>query len=365
LREDTPPVEIDPHFWAGRRVLVTGHTGFNGAWLTLWLQALGAEVTGLSRGLSHGPSLYQLANLSAHMQQLSVDLCDASAVHRAIRHARPQVILHLAAQPIATRSLRDPFTTYNVNVTGTVNLLDAVRQLPSDVQAVVIASSHTCYQSTPQRSQPFVEHDPLGGTDPYSSSKACVELIVSAYRRSFFHQPRTPNLATARVSNVLGGGDWGEDRLVPDAVRAVHSAHPLELRNPTAVRPWQHVLSPLSGYLRLAQQLAGRSGRDVARAWNFGPAASDSKPVSWIAQRLATLWHGQLTWQPEHPHHAPSQPQAAHPTLDCTAAEQLLGWHPACNLDQALQLVVDWHQAHKAGEDMRALSLAQIEQLSR
>jgi CDP-glucose 4,6-dehydratase len=364
LREDTRPVDIDPHFWTGRRVLVTGHTGFKGAWLSLWLQALGADVTGFARRATTGPSLYELARVGAHMHELTVDVRDANGVREALRHARPEVLLHLAAQPVVGRSLRDPLATYEINVMGTVNVLDAVRLLGSDVQAVVVVTSDKCYENTGQRSTPFVEDNPLGGSDPYSSSKACAELITSAYRRSFFHEPGSPQLATARAGNVLGGGDWGEDRLVPDAVRAVHSGQQLKLRNPSAVRPWQHVLSPLSGYLRLAQALSQRPDQQLARAWNFGPPVADAQPVSWIVERLAALWDGELTWQHDRGvDRGDNPPEARYPTLDCTAAEQQLGWTPVCRLEQALQLVVAWHQAHRGGQDMRSVSLAQIAQI--
>lgn len=361
MREDTRPVELDPNFWMRRRVLVTGHTGFKGAWLSLWLQALGADVTGLARRAPRSPSLYELAGVGAHMHELSADVRDAAAVREALRQARPEVVLHLAAQPVVRRSLRDPLATYEINVMGTVNVLDAVRQARSDVQAVVVVTSDKCYQNTRQSSRPFVEEDPLGGSDPYSSSKACAELVVSAYRRSFFHDAGSPQLATARAGNVLGGGDWGEDRLVPDAVRAVESGQQLKLRNPSAVRPWQHLLSPLSGYLRLAQALSQRPHQHLDRAWNFGPPAGDAQPVNWIVERLAALWDGELAWQPDR---GDNPPEASYLALDSTAAEQQLGWRPACGLEQALQLVVAWHQAHRRGEDMRHVSLAQIAQIA-
>jgi CDP-glucose 4,6-dehydratase len=360
LREDTRPVELDLDFWKGRPVLVTGHTGFKGSWLSLWLQALGAHVTGVARQQPRGPSLYELATVGAHMHELTADVRDAHALRHALEVARPEVVLHLAAQPVVRRSLRDPSTTYDVNVLGTVNLLDAVRQAGSQVRAVVVVTSDKCYENTGHRSRPFVEDDPLGGSDPYSSSKACSELVVSAYRRSFFHEPHSPQLATARAGNVLGGGDWGEDRLVPDALRAVQARQPLKLRNPLAVRPWQHVLSPLSGYLRLAQELATGPHRHAARAWNFGPPAAEAQPVSWIVHRLAQLWDGQLQWQPDD---APNPPEASHLALDSSAAEQLLGWRPTSGLDEALRLVVEWHRSLEGGEDMREVSLGQIDRV--
>ncbi len=350
-------VEIDLDFWAARRVLVTGHTGFKGAWLSLWLQSLGAEVIGLARGEPAGPSLYQLADVGAHMRELAVDVCDGGAVRDALRDAQPEIVFHLAAQPVVRRSLRDPVLTYAVNVMGTVNVLDAVRHTGSEIRAVVVVTSDKCYESSGEGSRRFTEGDPLGGADPYSSSKACAELVSSAYRRSFFYEDGSPQLATVRAGNVLGGGDWGEDRLVPDSVRAVESGQPLKLRNPHAMRPWQHVLSPLSGYLRLAQKLVEGPAGQAARAWNFGPPAGDARAAGWIVERLAQLWDGELVWQLDA---AANPPEAGHLALDSSAAERLLGWHPACGIEQALELVVAWHRADRSGNDMRQVSLSQI-----
>jgi CDP-glucose 4,6-dehydratase len=356
LREDTRLVQIDRDFWTRRRVLVTGHTGFKGAWLSLWLQSLGADVTGLARGVPTRPSLHALADVGAHMRQLEVDVRDAGAVLAAVRDARPEVVLHLAAQPLVRRSLHEPAMTFEANVMGTVNVLEAVRLADEPPPAVLLVTSDKCYENPAGGSRRFVEGDPLGGADPYSSSKACAELVAHAYRRSFFSEDGRTQLATARAGNVIGGGDWGEDRLVPDSVRAVEGGQPLAVRNPNAVRPWQHVLSPLAGYLVLAQALA--RGEDASGAWNFGPAATDVQPVSWIVRRLAELWDGELRWQldgGEHP------PEAGHLALDSSAAERALGWHPRWSLDEALELLVDWHRAHRRGEDMRSVSLAQID----
>jgi CDP-glucose 4,6-dehydratase len=355
-------VKIDADFWKRRRVLVTGHTGFKGAWLSLWLQSLGAEVTGLARGVPTRPSLYELASVGAHMRELEADVRDAGAVREALIEARPEVVLHLAAQPLVRRSLREPALTYEVNVMGTVNVLEAVREVGEEVLAVVAVTSDKCYENPGGGSRRFVEDDPLGGSDPYSSSKAGAELVARAYRRSFFSDGGTPRLGTARAGNVIGGGDWGEDRLVPDTIRAVESGESLRLRNPCAVRPWQHVLSPLAGYLRLAEALAlgeatPERGGEAAGGWNFGPAAEDVRPVSWIVQRLGELWDGALRWQLDE---AENPPEAGHLALDSSAAEALLGWRPRWSLAEALELVVEWHRAHRAGEDMRRVSLAQI-----
>jgi CDP-glucose 4,6-dehydratase len=351
-------VEINSQFWAQRRVLITGHTGFKGAWLSLWLQSLGAELTGLSPGPPTQPSLYELAAVGANMSEHAVDVRDSGALRTALLDARPEVVLHLAAQPMVRRSLRDPALTYEVNVMGTVNVLEAVRAADEQVRAVVVVTSDKCYENDGQGIRRFVEDDRLGGDDPYSSSKACAELVASAYRSSFFSGEQLPRLATARAGNVIGGGDWGEDRLIPDAVRALEAGEPLRVRNPGAVRPWQHVLSPLAGYLRLAEELWRTS--DVARAWNFGPREQDVRPVSWIVERLGALWGGALEWELDQ---APHPPEAGHLSLDSSAAESSLRWTPAWELQEALAKVVEWHEAQRAGADMRAISLRQIAQL--
>jgi CDP-glucose 4,6-dehydratase len=270
------------------------------------------------------------------------------------------VVLHLAAQPVVRRSLRGPVVTYAINVMGTVNLLEAVRHVGEEVMAVVVVTSDKCYENTGERSRRFVEHDPLGGSDPYSSSKACAELVAAAYRSSFFSGERSPRIATARAGNVVGGGEWGEDRLVPDAVRAVEAGATLKVRQPDAVRPWQHVLSPLAGYLRLAEALSRGSEREPARAWNFGPPPDDAQRVSAIVELLAELWGGALTWELDD---RPNPPEAGHLALDSGAAERLLGWRPALRLRGALELVVEWHRAQRRGDDMRRVSLAHIASL--
>jgi CDP-glucose 4,6-dehydratase len=277
-------------------------------------------------------------------------------VRDALACARPEVIFHLAAQPLVGRSLRDPVATFEVNLMGTVNVLDAVRSAGEGVRVVVIVTSDRCYESTAVASRRLREGDPLGGSDPYAGSKAAAELAAGSYRRSFFAGEDDPRIATARAGNVIGGGDWGEDRLLPDAVRAVESARPLRVRSPLAARPWQHVLNPLSGYLRLAEALYGEQA--IAGAWNFGPAAGDLQTVSWIVERLARLWDGELEWELEEQSEVPQDAPLA---LDSTAAERELGWRPASDLADALGLLVRWHRAQRRGEDMRRVSLEQLE----
>lgn len=352
-------MEINSDFWAQRRVLLTGHTGFKGAWLSLWLQSLGAQVSGLAPGPPTRPSLYELAGVAQNVSEHAVDVRDGEALALALAEASPEIVLHLAGQPMVRRSLRDPALTYEVNVMGTVNLLEAVRRVGGDVGAVVIVSSDKCYENRGEPSLRFAEDDRLGGEDPYSSSKACAELVTAAYRSSFFGGQEAPRVATARAGNVIGGGDWGRDRLIPDIVRAVDAGEPLLVRNPQAVRPWQHVLNPLSGYLLLAEQLWRT--REAARAWNFGPREGDAQTVSWIVERLGALWGGAFRWQLDE---GVNPPEAGHLALDSSAAERALGWRPRWPLQEALGRVVEWHEALGRGEDMRRVSLGQIERFA-
>jgi CDP-glucose 4,6-dehydratase len=341
-------VSLDGTFWHGRRVFVTGHTGFKGAWLTLWLSSLGAEVTGLSAGVPTEPSLYALAAVSEEVRGLGADVRDAEAVRRAIGDARPDVVLHLAAQPFVRRSYEQPAETWAVNVDGTINVLGAVRH--AEVPVTVVVTSDKCYDNREQR-RPFVETDPMGGHDPYSSSKGAAELAVDAWRRSYGIR-----VATGRAGNVIGGGDWGEDRLIPDIMRAASAGSPIAIRRPDAIRPWQHVLEPLSGYLLLAERLW--TDADLAAGWNFGPDPSDAQPVSHVVERVTALWPDALAWDIDpgpHPH------EAGFLALDSTNAREQLGWAPRWHLDAALERIVEWHVGHRDGADLRALTLAQIE----
>jgi CDP-glucose 4,6-dehydratase len=343
-------VSVEPKFWDGRRVLVTGHTGFKGAWLTLWLASMGAEVTGVSDGVPTEPSLFALAGIGDDARSVSADVRDSAAVDDAVGDARPEVVLHLAAQPFVRRSYDDPAGTWAVNVMGTANVLQAARA--AEVPVTVVVTSDKCYDNRPTASpRPFAEDDPMGGHDPYSSSKGAAELAVDAWRRSYGLR-----VATGRAGNVIGGGDWGEDRLIPDVMRAAAAGTPIAIRRPDAIRPWQHVLEPLSGYLALAERLW--DDESFAEGWNFGPPAGDARPVRWIADRITELWPGDLTWDVDsgpHPH------EAGFLALDSSKARKRLGWEPAWDLDEALARIVEWHAAHRDGADMRALTLAQIE----
>lgn len=330
-------------------MLVTGHTGFKGTWLVLWLRALGAEVSGFSSTVPTDPSLYALTGAGDGVTDLRGDIRDADTVAQAIRRSEPEIVIHMAAQPFVRRSFRDPHETYETNVMGTVNLLDAV--LAGDgICAVVNVTSDKCYDNPPDRPpRPFVEDDPKGGHDPYSSSKGCAELVADAYGRSFFApNPDGPRLGSARAGNVIGGGDWGEDRLIPDVMRAAVTGGAVPVRNPEAVRPWQHVLNPLSGYLMLAQALAADPG--AQGGWNFGPAGEDTRTVRWITERIGDRWDEPIDWALDpgpHPH------EAHHLALDSTKARRRLGWAPTWGLEQTLDAIVDWYAALRDSADMR------------
>ncbi|HUJ76296.1 MAG TPA: CDP-glucose 4,6-dehydratase [bacterium] len=348
-----------PPFWAGRRVLVTGHTGFKGAWLSLWLAKLGAQVDGYALDPPSTPSLFELAGVARQLHSSSHgDINDGALLDEHVRQLRPQVVFHLAAQSLVRRSYEFPVETFATNVLGTVHILEAVRRAAIPC-VVVIVTSDKCYDNR-EWDWPYRENDPLGGYDPYSSSKGCAELVTAAYRRSYFSAPLPAGgsvaVASARAGNVIGGGDWARDRLVPDFVRAAEVCKPAVIRNPHALRPWQHVLEPLAGYLLLAEALAERPG-DFARAWNFAASDDQARPVSWLADTMVRLWQGQASWVVD----AKPQPHEAHALrLDASLARSLLGWRPRLHLETALEWVVEWYQRCRGGEDAARVTLDQI-----
>jgi CDP-glucose 4,6-dehydratase len=361
------PRAVDPGFWRGRRVLLTGQTGFKGAWLALWLQSLGASVTGFSAATPTRPSLFELARVGKEMDSIEGDVRDHEAVASALAAAAPEVVIHMAAQSLVRPSFAQPRETFQINVMGTVNVLDAIRAHGDGVRAVVVVTSDKCYDNR-EWEWGYREDEPMGGHDPYSSSKGCAELVTAAFRRSFFSAGKHDGgdardgvrLASARAGNVIGGGDWAEDRLVPDIMRSVLSDGEVFVRNPDSIRPWQHVLNPLSGYLVLAQALW--DSPEHARAWNFGPPEEDAKTVGWVLQRISELWPGQLRWSADdgpHPH------EARHLKLDSSRAREHLGWRPLVGLDRALASIVEWYRALQEEADMAAVTLGQIEALTR
>jgi len=342
-----------PSFWRGRRVFMTGHTGFKGSWLSLWLQSLGAELRGYSLPAPTIPALFHEARVAQGMDSLEGDIRDASALRDALVGFRPDVVIHIAAQSLVRLSYAEPVETYATNVMGTVHLLEAVRACDT-VRAVVNVTTDKCYENR-EWVWGYREADPMGGSDPYSSSKGCAELVTSAYRKSFLQHGQAA-LASARAGNVIGGGDWALDRLVPDILRAFEKDQPVTLRNPQATRPWQHVLEPLSGYLTLAERLFA-DNQAFAEGWNFGPAERDARPVEWIVRHLANTWGDGARWTVR----ADTQlHEAQYLKLDCSKAHQQLQWAPRWPLETALERIVRWHRAWLAGGDVRAACLAEI-----
>ncbi|MBL6749656.1 MAG: CDP-glucose 4,6-dehydratase [Nevskia sp.] len=346
-------------FWPGRRVFLTGHTGFKGGWLALWLRRLGAIVHGYALAPPTEPNLFSLARVGEGLHSVIADLDDCAALRRAVEQARPEVVFHLAAQALVHEGYEDPAATYRTNVLGTVHLLDAVRHCPG-VRAVVNVTSDKCYENR-EWEWGYRENDRLGGYDPYSSSKACAELVTDSFRNAFFpparHAEHGVALASARAGNVIGGGDWGRDRLLPDVFRAIDAGASALIRRPQAVRPWQHVLEPLQGYLLLAQRLV-EQGAAFGEGWNFGPPAEDAQPVREVVERLVRAWGAEARWHCEPI--AAGAHEAGQLRLDCAKARARLGWQPRLRLEQALDWTVAWHRARRRDEDLRAESLRQI-----
>jgi CDP-glucose 4,6-dehydratase len=344
--------------WKGRRVFVTGHTGFKGSWLALWLSQVGATVCGYSLAPPTEPNLFNVARVTERLQSIEADICDERRLRSAMQEFAPEVVFHLAAQSLVRRSYVEPVLTYATNVMGTVNVLEAIRHT-SSVKAAVMVTTDKCYENR-EWQWGYREEDRLGGHDPYSNSKACAELVSAAYRNSFFSAEKLHlhgvALATARAGNVIGGGDWADDRLIPDLIRGFIAGQQVSIRNPSSIRPWQHVLEPIRGYLQLAERLLARDP-DFASAWNFGPREEDARPVEWIVRSLARQWSPTASWTVSdgvHPH------EATYLKLDCARAHNLLGWQPAMELSSALQLIVEWYKQWQAGSDMQAVTQDQI-----
>lgn len=342
------------NFWKGKRVFLTGHTGFKGGWLALWLDALGANVTGYSLAPSSDPNLYQVAGVEGHVHSVIGDIREHALLNKAISEADPEIVFHMAAQSLVRPSYIMPVETFDVNIMGTVYLLDMIRMTPG-VRVFINITSDKCYENR-ELDRGYREGDMLGGYDPYSCSKACSELVTAAYRSSFFSEGKTV-LATVRAGNVIGGGDWSVDRLVPDCIRALLSDTPLVLRNPHSIRPWQHVLEPLSGYLLLAERLFN-TGHQFAGAWNFGPRSDDARSVEHVVLELCKLWGKQnaITVDTNRQLH-----EAKRLALDCSKANRELGWHPRWSLAEALEATIEWVKAYKSGADMHEICLSQIE----
>ena len=346
---------IDQSFWKGRRVLITGHTGFKGGWLSLWLTQLGAKVSGYAIDSPSTPCFYEEAKVASSLEKsINGDIRDAELFAKAVSDVSPEIVIHMAAQSLVKESYTDPSLTYSTNIMGTVNLFEAVRKTPS-VKVILNITSDKCYENN-ELNLGYSEADPMGGYDPYSSSKGCAELISSAYRKSFFQQEGIA-IATARAGNVIGGGDWAKDRIIPDAIRAFISNKPLLVRNPVATRPWQHVLEPLLGYILLCQQLM-HCPSDFSEGWNFGPSKQNEESVSKIADIMVKNWGEQASWELDKESH----PHEAHILrLDCSKANDKLNWKTTWSLDRALIETIQWYKIWSAKKDMYQFSLLQIE----
>lgn len=352
---------IDLEFWKGKKVLITGHTGFKGGWLSLWLQSLGARVIGYSLPAPTQPSLFEIARVGDGMTSIMGDVRDLDHLQSVISEHRPQIIIHMAAQSLVRKSYVEPVETYAVNVMGTVNLLEATRRAGgAKVKAVVIVTSDKCYENR-EWLWGYRENERMGGYDPYSNSKGCAELVTSAYRSSYFNPAAYDQhgvaVASVRVGNVIGGGDWAENRLIPDIMRAVQSGEPIKIRNPHAIRPWQHVLEPSRGYLQLMQKLI-EEGPGYAESWNFGPSDEDARPVQWIVEQLTKEWGEGVSWMLSA---EPQLHEANYLKLDCSKAAARLNWKPRWELERALDAILEWYRAYLKQADMRSVTLRQIE----
>jgi CDP-glucose 4,6-dehydratase len=351
---------ISNSFWQGKKVFLTGHTGFKGSWLSLWLTALGARVTGYALAPPTNPSLYELAQVDARVSSVIADIRDLERLKTAMLQASPEIVIHMAAQPLVRDSYKIPVDTYAINVMGTVNLLEAVRAC-SSVRVVVNVTTDKVYENR-EWHWGYRESEPFGGYDPYSNSKGCSELVTASYRSSYFNpgafEKHGVAVATARAGNVIGGGDWAGDRLIPDIIRAILAGEPVRIRNPHAIRPWQHVLEPLSGYLCLAQGLY-EDGPRYAEGWNFGPRDEDAKPVEWLVKRLCAAWGENARYEVDagdHPH------EAHYLKLDCSKARAELGWIPRWGLDRALKEIISWTKVYRQGGDLQEMTLSQIQE---
>lgn len=353
---------IEQKYWENKRVFITGHTGFKGSWLCLWLHSLGTRLYGYALQPPTEPSLFNLCALDKIMDSTIADVRNRKSLHESIQSAQPEIVIHMAAQPLVRDSYKIPVETYEINVMGTVNLFEAVRACKA-VKAVINVTTDKCYENK-EWVWGYRENEPLGGYDPYSNSKACSELVTAAYRSSYFnpkeYATHRVGIATARAGNVIGGGDWAMDRLIPDCVRAILKGEPVLIRNPAAIRPWQHVLEPLSGYLLLAQKLI-QDGPRYSGAWNFGPGDEDARPVEWLVKQLCSQWGDTASFAVDkrvHPH------EAHYLKLDCSKAKTELGWRPRWSLDKAIERIVAWTKDYEKNRDGNKTCLQQIEEYS-
>ena len=347
---------MNPDFWKQKKVLITGHTGFKGSWMSIWLQELGATVTGYSNSIPTEPSLFKIANVEEGMQSIIADVRDLNKLKEIISNFEPEIVLHLAAQSLVQDSYNEPLETFSTNIMGTVNLFEAVKTCQS-VKVVINVTSDKCYEENEQ-SRGFKETDPLGGYDPYSSSKGCSELVTTAYRNSFFNKNKKSNivLASVRAGNVIGGGDWAKDRLIPDIMKGILKNETIKIRNPNFIRHWQHVLDPLNGYMILAEKL-WEEGEEFAESWNFGPIEDNAKPVSWILEKFNEYWNKGIEWKIDNNEY---NHENKFLKLDSSKSNTKLGWNSKIKLEVAIKLIVEWYTKFKNGENMREVSKEQI-----
>ncbi|SMC30066.1 CDP-glucose 4,6-dehydratase [Polynucleobacter kasalickyi] len=349
---------IQSSFWKGKKIFLTGHTGFKGGWLSLWLSSMGARVTGYALAPNTNPSFFKVCSIEEMLEKSHLaDIRDLQQLQAAMQEAQPEIVIHMAAQPLVRYSYNHPVETYATNVMGTVHVLECIRLL-NTVKSAVMVTSDKCYENK-EWVWGYRENEPMGGHDPYSNSKGCAELVTSAYRSSYFSQDNSVAIASARAGNVIGGGDWSEDRLIPDAIKAFENHQALIIRNPLATRPWQHVLEPLSGYLTLAQALYEEGAKAYASGWNFGPKEEDVRSVQSLVELLIKQWGTDARWELEN-NAQPYEAQALQ--LDCSKARQSLGWFPRWSLEQAIEKITDWQKAFQSQKNMQDLSLQQIHQ---
>ena len=350
--------EVNKKFWKSKKVFLTGHTGFKGSWVSLWLQSMGAIVKGYSLEPNTKPNLFTEANVEENMNSEFGDIRNLNQISKSMLDFNPDILIHMAAQPLVRLSYQEPVDTYTTNVIGTVNVLEAARSCPN-LKAIVSVTTDKCYENN-EWDWGYRENEPMGGHDPYSSSKGCAELVTSAYRRSFFNSEDTASLASARAGNVIGGGDWADDRLIPDILKAFEKSESVVIRNPISTRPWQHVLEPLSGYLVLAQELF-ENGKEYAEGWNFGPKDEDCQPVNWILDKMVANWGEGASWELDknnNPH------EAGFLKLDCSKASNRLKWQPKWSLQQTLKLIIEWHQVYVNKGDVKEQCLTEIKKYS-
>jgi len=346
---------MNKSFWKNKKILITGHTGFKGSWLTIWLKKLGADITGFSKSIPTNPSLFEISNIENDIESIIGNIQNYEFLKESLNKCKPEIVFHMAAQSLVMKSYSDPIETYSTNVMGTVNLLYAIKETKK-TKAVVNVTSDKCYENN-ESMKGYTEDDPMGGYDPYSNSKGCAELITKSFRNSFFNSDSENNvaLASVRAGNVLGGGDWAENRLIPDIIRSIKNKKSVKIRNPNALRPWQHVLDPLNGYIKLAEKL-WNDQTEYSEGWNYGPDKKEIKPVSWIIEEFNKLWKDKINWIIENS----ELHEASNLILNCQKAKSRLGWNSKINTETTLKWTIEWYEKYFEGKDMRKTTEEQI-----